>query len=79
MGGGSLKWGPPLVKIDPDYRFLPLFLSGFVGRCIFEFDKNFVKWVCDSDANSFVAFVELDVFGKFDVFENKVSTDFSLE
>lgn len=38
MGGGSLKWGPPLLKRDSDYRFFALnslpflyLLSGFVG------------------------------------------------
>nr|DAM59254.1 MAG TPA: hypothetical protein [Caudoviricetes sp.] len=55
MGGGSLKWGPPLVKRDLEYRFLPRFkwVSG-------------PEWVCGSyeicqkfSASGFV------VFGKF--------------
>lgn len=36
MGGGSLKWGPPLVKRDLDYRFLPRI-------------ANPLKWGCGSD------------------------------
>nr|DAW61393.1 MAG TPA: hypothetical protein [Caudoviricetes sp.] len=24
-GGGSFKWGPPLLKRDLDYHFLPFF------------------------------------------------------
>nr|DAX50966.1 MAG TPA: hypothetical protein [Caudoviricetes sp.] len=35
MGGGSLKWGPPLVKRDLDYRFLPPALKWV----------KWVKWV----------------------------------
>ena len=52
MGGGSLKWGPPLVKRDLDYRFLPDLkwvcrgLSGFVLH---------VKWVCPSEGNDQIA------------------------
>lgn len=60
MGGGSLKWGPPLVKRDLDYRFLPphaykfftislpfKWVSSSEWGCVFV--KNDVKWVCDSE------------------------------
>lgn len=63
MGGGSLKWGPPLVKRDLDYRFLPRIVNPLKWVCGSEwvgvfvknevkwvgvFVKNEVKWVCTS-------------------------------
>ena len=42
MGGGSLKWGPPLVKRDSDYRFLP--------RIIYP-----LKWVGGSEGLAFLS------------------------
>nr|DAK39952.1 MAG TPA: hypothetical protein [Caudoviricetes sp.] len=29
-GGGSLKWGPPLLKRDLDYQFFAVFQVGLV-------------------------------------------------
>ena len=42
MGGGSLKWGPPLVKRDSDYRFLPQIV-------------NPLKWVGGSEGFAFLS------------------------
>lgn len=75
MGGGSLKWGPPLVKSDLDYRFLPPIVSGFVGLSGFMVPP--LKWVCGSgvvvSAKKF-----LSKNDKFVVFENELTTLFSL-
>lgn len=86
MGGGSLKWGPPLVKRDFDYRFLPLFLSGFVRQKVLDvFGKKIKngkingKWVCASAKIKKFAKKRFDKNGKFAVFETVLTTPFSLE
>ena len=61
MGGGSLKWGPPLVKRVWDYRFLPEIVNPLKWVCGSEwvcvFDKNDNKWVCVS--SGYVVFYEI--------------------
>ena len=60
MGGGSLKWGPPLVKRDLGYRFFAVFrkefftislpfkwVNGPEWVCVFV--KNIVKWVIGTE------------------------------
>lgn len=87
MGGGSLKWGPPLVKSDLDYRFFFLklqvgvrvvgtHLSGFVGLSGLPFLASGFVFL-----SGFVLLGVklLDVFDKFVVFEKEVTTLFSLE
>lgn len=82
MGGGSLERGPPLVKRDSDYRFLPFskrgvdtHLSGYVVLSGF---VVFGNWVCNSEWVCGFGVKILDSFDKFDVFVKKVTTTFSL-
>lgn len=82
MGGGSLKRGPPLVKRDLGYRFLPYCkwvgggLSGLMGG-LSGLMFNPLKWVDGSEVVvSAKKFLSKNV--KFDVFEIEMTTTFSL-
>lgn len=63
MGGGSLKWGPPLVKRDLDYRFLPRSIYPLKWVCglggVFKFVKIGNKWV--SVSSGFAIFDEISL------------------
>lgn len=82
MGGGSLKWGPPLVKRDLDYRFFPRSIYPLKWVCWSEWVCVFVKidnkWVCWSEWVYGFLRNFLVSFDKFVVFETVVTTHFSL-